>query len=195
LDNVYVWHGCGSSDAERQAAQQYASRLEKDESSVIQLHEGENDTEELFWMALGDDDFARADYWRWRRSSIITDPQIWRVDAKSAVPVSLCGFASWCLLNTENFKVIPIDSFGTHGNIQESVHIIDCVWEYFIMIGSDARGERLNIRLALDVAEVSNNGMCHPLTERYFSALRNYRPPRDHSHQPFMSLCYLRGFL
>lgn len=87
LDTIYVWHGCGSTDAERRAATQYASRIGKEQSPAIQLLEGENDSDELFWMALGDEEFAKADYWQWRRTSPETDPRIWRVDVKANPPV------------------------------------------------------------------------------------------------------------
>lgn len=37
----------------------------------------------------------------------------------------------------------------------KSVYIIDCVWEHFVLVGHDARGDRVDIRLALDTARVS----------------------------------------
>ena len=35
------------------------------------------------------------------------------------------------------------------------MYIVDCVWEYFVLVGSEARGQRRDIRLALAVATVS----------------------------------------
>jgi hypothetical protein len=87
LDTVYVWHGCGSTDAERQAAAEYAARISAGGANAIQLYEDKNDQDELFWMALGDDDFAKADYWQWRRQASDVDPRIWRVDARADPPV------------------------------------------------------------------------------------------------------------
>lgn len=89
LDTAYIWHGCGSTESERQAAVQYSSRIAKGGSPAIQLHEGEDDADDLFWMALGDDEYARADYWQWRRQISEADPRIWRVDAKANLPVSI----------------------------------------------------------------------------------------------------------
>ena len=89
LGSIYVWHGCGSLPAERKAALEYAQTLSPDPVSPIELVEGETDDDEMFWMILGDDDFAKADYWRWRHSSSETDPLIWRVDPGNASkPVS-----------------------------------------------------------------------------------------------------------
>jgi hypothetical protein len=38
--------------------------------------------------------------------------------------------------------------------LQDSVHIIDCIWEYFVLVGEKARGRRRDIRLAISVAQV-----------------------------------------
>ena len=83
LNTFYVWHGCGAVHAERRAAIQYAHFLKgKDDSGVIvELSEGENDDDDMFWMILGDDDSGRAEHWRWRRSASAGDPKVWRVDA------------------------------------------------------------------------------------------------------------------
>ena len=50
----------------------------------VELNEGEGDDDEMFWMILGGQDYAKADYWRWRRESLLTDPITWRVRAKEA---------------------------------------------------------------------------------------------------------------
>lgn len=89
LDTVYIWHGCGSTEPERQAAVQYSSRITKGSSQAIQLHEGDDDADDLFWMALGDSEYARADYWQWRRQTAEVDPRIWRIDAGANLPVSI----------------------------------------------------------------------------------------------------------
>jgi hypothetical protein len=106
LDTVYLWHGCGSTDAERQAAVQYASRISKGETNAIQLYEGENDQDELFWMALGNDEFAKANYWQWRRQASDIDPRIWRVSAKANPPVCQIQFSSrhWTDITNRSLK-------------------------------------------------------------------------------------------
>ena len=41
-----------------------------------------------------------------------------------------------------------MDAVHTH------VFIVDCIWEYFVLVGPDARGNRREIRLALQTATV-----------------------------------------
>jgi hypothetical protein len=83
LGTCYVWHGKGSLPEERQAALGYALSLVV-ESSPVELVEQESDDNEMFWMMLGNDDYARADYWRWRPDLATALPRIWRVDSSSA---------------------------------------------------------------------------------------------------------------
>lgn len=59
---------------------EYAKQLKTTSSQVIELSEGENDDDEMFWMILGDDEFAKADYWKWKRTAVAIDPFVWRVD-------------------------------------------------------------------------------------------------------------------
>lgn len=42
----------------------------------------------------------------------------------------------------------------SHPEFGQSVFIVDCIWELFVLVGSAARGRRLEIRLALTVADV-----------------------------------------
>lgn len=91
LDNIYVWHGCGSVAAERAAALRYAQGMAAKGTSVKELVEGQNDgDDEMFWMVVGDSEsYAKADYWRWRSSVVPSDPRCWLVDiANSEAPVS-----------------------------------------------------------------------------------------------------------
>ncbi|KXN85318.1 Gelsolin [Leucoagaricus sp. SymC.cos] len=135
LDTVYVWHGCGSTGAERQAALKYASRISEAGTNVIHLNEGENDQDELFWMVLGEEEFARADYWQWRRRASDIDPRIWRVDARADSPI------------------IAVSSLRSEVSREKSIFIIDCIWELFVKVGSAARGDRASIKLALNTAK------------------------------------------
>lgn len=50
----------------------------------MELVEEESDDNEMFWMMLGDADYARADYWKWRPDLAKALPRIWRVDPSSA---------------------------------------------------------------------------------------------------------------
>lgn len=81
LDTLYVWYGCGSRQQEREATLKYAQDLAAKGTTVIELTEGESDDDEMFWMMLGDDEYAKADYWKWRRTSPELAPRLWRVDA------------------------------------------------------------------------------------------------------------------
>lgn len=135
LDTVYIWHGCGSTDAERQAAVKYASQISYGEANAIQLYESENDQDELFWMALGDDDFAKADYWQWRRQASDVDPRIWRVNVMADPPI------------------VAVTSLWQEPTREKSIYIIDCIWELFVKVGPAARGDRASIKLALNAAK------------------------------------------
>ena len=81
LDTLYVWHGCGSVDNERTAARNYAKALASPSFNVIELVESQSDADdEMFWMILGEGDYAKADYWKWRASSLSIHPRVWSVD-------------------------------------------------------------------------------------------------------------------
>ncbi len=62
----------------RQAAMRYAKTLG---SNVVELSNGEGDDDDMFWMILGEDDYAQADYWKWRSSASHIEPRIWHVNA------------------------------------------------------------------------------------------------------------------
>jgi len=132
LGNAYVWHGLGSLDSERSAAVQYAGKLG---GEITELFQGNNDSDETFWMVLGDEDYATADYWKWRRSSSRTDPRIWRIDASSA-------------------SVEPVRSFIQGPSVKSSVFVADCVWEIYVIVGFKARANRADIRFGIEVATV-----------------------------------------
>lgn len=83
-----MWYGCGSTPRERQAALHYARSLGVDKASAIELFESEKDGEDMFWTILGDEDYANADYWKWRSTSPIIDPSIWRVNVSNDDVVS-----------------------------------------------------------------------------------------------------------
>ncbi|CAA7259079.1 unnamed protein product [Cyclocybe aegerita] len=135
LDSVYVWHGRGSSAQERKAAFQYANALLDNKGFPIELVEGENDADEMFWMIMGETEFAAADYWRWRKMSFYIDPFVWRVDIKSmGQPVS------------------PVQFISMEQDLQQKVYIVHCIWELFIVVGKNARSDRSTIRFALEVA-------------------------------------------
>jgi len=133
LGTFYVWHGKGSLREERQAALGYTLSLAA-ESNPVELVEQESDYNELFWMMLGDADYAKADYWKWRPDLAKALPRIWRVDALSA----------------PHLTIVP--AFSTESNVDASVYLLDCIWELFVVVGMKARKTRQDIHLALSVA-------------------------------------------
>ncbi|KAJ7594408.1 hypothetical protein C8J56DRAFT_926702 [Mycena floridula] len=129
LGTIYVWHGCGSLPAEQRAAQQYARGLGP---NIVELWQGVKDeNDEMFWMMLGDERFAQADYWKWRPSASEIEPKVWRID------------------RTDPYFVVPVPSFAP----MNSVFIVDCVWELFVIVPAGARGQRTDIRLAISTAQ------------------------------------------
>ncbi|KAF8622712.1 hypothetical protein AX15_006803 [Amanita polypyramis BW_CC] len=135
LNTVYIWHGCGAIEAERQAALQYARDFLPESQGPVELDEGEGDDDEIFWMILGGQDYAKADYWKWRKESLLTDPIAWHVQAREVPPIVSQMFLSL-----------------SQASFQDGVYIIDCIWEFFVLVGCRARGNRQDIKLGLDVA-------------------------------------------
>jgi len=135
LGTVYVWYGCGSTPRERQAALEYARSLEVGGTPAIELYENEKNNDEMFWMILGDEEYANADYWKWRSNSPLIDARIWRVNA-----------------HTNEDTLLPVDTFLEENSFHSSVYVLDCVWELYVMVGSDARGHRQDIGFGVKVA-------------------------------------------
>ncbi|KAI0297169.1 hypothetical protein BC826DRAFT_1090943 [Russula brevipes] len=133
LGTTYVWHGKGSLPGERQAALGYARSLAA-ESNPVELVEQESDDNQMFWMMLGDADYASADYWRWRPDLATALPRIWHVDSLSTPHLT------------------TVSAYSAQSNIDLSVYLLDCIWELFVVVGTKARRARRNIRLALSVA-------------------------------------------
>ncbi|KAI0320894.1 hypothetical protein OF83DRAFT_1168897 [Amylostereum chailletii] len=151
LGSSYVWYGRGSLNEEREAALAYARLLTTDDASVVELVEGESDDDEMFWMMLGDREYAKADYWKWRPNSRdLYDPRVWCVDNSKG--------------NTPLTRVTSISAT----RLQSSVFVIDCTWELFVLVGKDARGQRQDIRIALAAARA--------VAER-LSPMRPFTPP------------------
>lgn len=87
LEIIYVWYGRGSLESERTAALAYGHSLGED---IVEVYEGQSDGAEMFWMILGDDAFANANYWQWR-SAVDDDviPRVWVVSEQK-----VCVFSS-----------------------------------------------------------------------------------------------------
>ncbi|KAJ7783303.1 hypothetical protein B0H16DRAFT_1658611 [Mycena metata] len=135
LSTLFVWHGCGSTPVERQAAIDYGRTLTSNPDEIVVLVENESDDDEMFWMVLGDEaDYAKADYWKWR-PSIGSTSRIWSVDSG------------------RKDKLLPVQSLHQEQSAHTSILIMDCVFEFFVLVPSRARGKRRDIRLALSVCQ------------------------------------------
>ncbi|OAX42531.1 hypothetical protein K503DRAFT_790098 [Rhizopogon vinicolor AM-OR11-026] len=134
LDQIYVWHGCGSTPKERNAARDYAQEIALKGTSVTELREGDDDADdEMFWTVLGDSgDYAKADYWKFRNTSAPTDPRFWIVD-----------------VTVEGDPIRAVTSIPAEAILQQSVCIIDCAFEFFVLVGKHARAKRSSISLAV----------------------------------------------
>ncbi|KAI0743870.1 hypothetical protein C8Q80DRAFT_1107264 [Daedaleopsis nitida] len=150
LDTYYVWHGRGSTAAERVTALAYAGTLAPTPEHVVELTEEESQEDEMFWMIMGEGDYAKADYWRWRSEAPFVDPRAWAVDM------------------THNDAVRAVAELPSCSEFNRGVFLVDCIWELFVLIGSEARGRRVEIRLALTVAEA---------LARKASSTRPFTPP------------------
>lgn len=80
MNTIYVWHGRGALAAERSHALAYSALLAGDSLTVMQFDEGNEDI--VFWMCLGEDEWANASYWSER--SAVEELQgsirrVWRV--------------------------------------------------------------------------------------------------------------------
>ncbi|EJD03235.1 uncharacterized protein FOMMEDRAFT_156622 [Fomitiporia mediterranea MF3/22] len=136
LDTLWVWYGCGSVAAERNAALRYAQTLLSKDSdkNLVEVEEGKED--EMFWMFLGDDGYASASYWKWRKSDKCGEPRFWKVD---------CA-------NTGS-EVKELETFPSPIDVSNSVLVIHLAYEIFALVGSAVRGQRRNIKLGLTLAQ------------------------------------------
>lgn len=89
LETFYVWYGSGSIQTEREAARNYALKLSHSPETVIELSEGENDDDEMFWLMLGEHEYARAEHWRWRKLLPDPDCRIFKLEDRTQPAVSL----------------------------------------------------------------------------------------------------------
>ena len=69
------------------------------EKTVIEVEEGKED--EMFWMFLGEDGYASASYWKWRKNERGgTSPRFFEVDCGrkcSEVSLSYFPVLLWCV--------------------------------------------------------------------------------------------------
>lgn len=144
LGTLYVWHGKGSLKAERAAALTHAQQI-KGETQLVEVRQGKED--ETFWMMLGED-FSTADYWQFRNERLQCDPRFFEIASKEGITIN----------HKARFSGLELRD--------DVILLVDCVFEIFIIIGSQARGDRRTIRSALAVAKAFSNlaSSQHPFT-------------------------------
>ncbi|KAG8706161.1 hypothetical protein FRC08_001238 [Ceratobasidium sp. 394] len=134
LDAVYVWHGRGSTPSERDSATGYAKSIAGPEKEADEFDEGKEDP--MFFMLLGEDPWANADYWKYRAllGRAAVRPRMFCIDARDKKqPVS-------CHIPSPN-KLIS-----------DSIVVLDGVFELFVLVGPEARARRTDILLGVHVA-------------------------------------------
>ena len=87
IGSVYVFHGRGSSEAERAQSRKYADSLALPGVTPVVFEEGQED--EMFAMMLGEENHAMADFWKYR--NLVDDclADLYRVDNRMSPPVCL----------------------------------------------------------------------------------------------------------
>ncbi|QRV93825.1 peptidyl-prolyl cis-trans isomerase, cyclophilin-type protein [Ceratobasidium sp. AG-Ba] len=134
LDAVYAWHGRGSTPNERGQAATYAKVIAGPEKDIDEFDEGNEDP--MFFMLLGEEPWANADYWKYRAplGRTAVRPRMFCIDTRDKRQPVSCH--------------IPLPSKLT----PESVTVLDGVLELFVLIGSEARARRTDILLGVHIA-------------------------------------------
>lgn len=111
LGALYVWHGRGATEDERQVALTYGQSLATTPANVVEFEEGMED--EMFWMVLGDGDYANADHWQFRGQLDRLGARLHVIDSsqtKSLVGVFPVYYLSLLVDNT-SLGAIPFQHF------------------------------------------------------------------------------------
>ncbi|KAM0790677.1 hypothetical protein ACM66B_004536 [Microbotryomycetes sp. NB124-2] len=126
VGEVYAWYGAGSSDAERQAALEFAESI-ADGRQVSELKEGSEVA--YFWHGLDGLEYANAPYWKHRA---------WT----SLEPL---------LLEFDQAKTIGKDDFDVSLSV---VSLIDGgIGDHWVLVPDEAKQKKVEIALALEAAE------------------------------------------
>ncbi|CAE6499553.1 unnamed protein product [Rhizoctonia solani] len=134
LDAVYVWHGRGTTQPEREAAAAYGRMIAGPEKEIEEYDEGKEDP--MFFMILGDHAWANADYWKYRAplGKIAHRPRMFLVDARDKKQPVSCHIPS-------------VNKFAP-----DTIFVLDGMLEMIVIVGPEARGRRTDILLAVHVA-------------------------------------------
>ncbi|KAF8756941.1 hypothetical protein RHS01_03776 [Rhizoctonia solani] len=134
LDAVYVWYGRGATQPEREAAAAYGRMIAGPEKEIEEYEEGKEDP--MFFVLLGDDAWANADYWKYRAplGKVAYRPRMFLVDARDKKQPVSCHIPSAS-------KISP-----------DAVFVLDNTFEMIVVVGPEARARRTDILLAVHIA-------------------------------------------
>ena len=125
-DEVWVWHGKGSTAEQRKRAMQFAQMQQR---KVVEMDEAHATPA---WRRLFPGTHASG--WHWRHFA--------------ALPPALRGARLY--VSADNTEAVPFTSEALHA---DRVALLDASLEIYVLIGRDARGDRARIQTALDRAE------------------------------------------
>ena len=186
LGTFYTWYGHGTILEEKRAALEYAQSMAAS-SNVIELTEEEDDADEMFWMMLGEREYAQAEHWKWKPSTPGAIARIWALQRSSSQDVRLpTSNTNQCLALTLAAQIVLVQSIAPG---RATVFIVDCIWEYFVVVDQEARENRRSIMLGLMVATVMYLPPSHFLLSSFcFRKCR--RRPVPLSPSPHLSMCW-----
>jgi len=118
------------------------------------VEEGEED--EMFWMFLGEDDYANADHWKWRKTSALSGSEnharIWRID-------------------DDGRKIEELHTFPPSSVAITSVFVVYLIFENFVIVGPRATttsGSRKGRHCELQAISFAQSISAHTENERPF---------------------------
>lgn len=115
----------------------------------------EGDDGEMFWMVLGEEGYADADFWRFRPRFENRVPKWYRVSASDKTAVSIRASHRTSVTYSIILQMQPIPAITTADFDRPAVYILNGIFELYVIVCKTARDRRDDIRLALDLAEVS----------------------------------------
>lgn len=114
----------------------------------------ERSEDAIFWMILGQAEYANAHHWKFRNHLDRLGARIYAIDSsKTRTPVSRNFGRNWNKSPEFEIQVQVLPSVSAR-ELQEGIFVIDCRLEVYILIKAEARGKRTDIQLALALAEV-----------------------------------------
>ncbi len=154
IGSVYVFHGRGSSEAERAQSRKYADNLVLPGVTPVVFEEDQED--EMFAMMLGEESHAMADFWKYRNLVDDCVADLYRIDssAKPIVRRSPHRY-SWSYTHP-TAQIQQLAEVAAECIDPAAVFVLDGTFELFVLVGSDARGSRTDIRTALSLADVGH---------------------------------------